>query len=46
MAPEEDYLNSHAHDELPSMHGREEPHPTRGIPVVAEHSGSRGINLA
>jgi hypothetical protein len=23
----------------------EEPHPTRGDPVYAEHSGSKGVNL-
>ena len=28
----------------PSVRG-EEPHPTRGDPVNAEHSGSKGINL-
>ena len=28
----------------PSVHG-EEPHPTGGEPVYAEHSGSTGVNL-
>jgi hypothetical protein len=28
----------------PSVRG-EEPHPTRGDPVGAEHSGSKGVNL-
>jgi hypothetical protein len=47
MSPD---LSSGAADVRTSLHSRpsvrgEEPHPTRGDPVGAEHGGSKGVNL-